>query len=280
MSHQDIERSVKDLGFWYHNIDLRGIMTNPDMGDYPLMRWRGIKPFLPADLKGKSVLDLGCNSGFFSAMLKKRGAGHVVGVDMPEMIEQAKLVAHVYGVDIDLRSQNVYEFVLTNTERFDVVLFLGLFYHLRYPLLVLDRLAEMTREKLFFQTHLVGRPPATGPNTLVIQDDYPVTWKGKDEPVVETEVFNHPDFPRLFFIEKNYCGDGTNWWFANEPCAWAMLRTAGFRNIVKIDALGAEDCFVCEPPESVPDDYLFRLSRCPTFSPRTAPPLPPAGSAA
>ena len=100
----------------------------------------------PQDLTGKTVLDLACNSGFFSIKMKQRGAKHVLGIDVPGQIEQAKLVAEVYNADIELLAQNVYEFMLTNTTQFDYVLFLGLFYHLRHPLLVLDRAAELTRE--------------------------------------------------------------------------------------------------------------------------------------
>jgi tRNA (mo5U34)-methyltransferase len=257
MDRETIEKRVRELGFWYHNLDLGGVMTNPKMGDYPMDRWKALEPFVPKDLRGKTVLDLACNSGFFSTMLKQRGAEYVLGIDVPAKIEQARLVSEVYKVDVDLRSQNVYTFVLTNKMKFDIVLFLGLFYHLRYPLLVLDKAAEFTKEKLFFQSHIVGGPPATGEGALLLRDDYPIT---------EDAIFDHPDYPKTFFIEKSYNGDCSNWWFPNESCVWAMLRSAGFQNIVKCDTPLGDRCFICDAPAAMPThDFDFRLSRCQTF---------------
>jgi tRNA (mo5U34)-methyltransferase len=130
MNRTDIEARVRDFGWWYHNLDLC-VMTNPAMGDYPESRWRVMEPFIPQDLSGKTVLDLACNSGFFSFKMKQLGAKHVLGIDLPRKIEQAKFVAEVLRVpEVELRAQNVYDFVLTNTTQFDYVLFLGLFYHL------------------------------------------------------------------------------------------------------------------------------------------------------
>jgi tRNA (mo5U34)-methyltransferase len=248
-----IKRRVAKLGPWFHNIELDGVQTNPARPDYPMSRWRLLEPYVPEDLTGKTVLDLSCNSGFFSIMMKQRGAKYVLGIDVPPIIEQAKLVTEVLDVDIDLRAQNVYSFVLTNEVKFDYVLFLGLFYHLRHPLLVLDRVAELTKERMFFQTQIRGRTPV----------------EGSLEGLSDRLIFDHPDFPRLSFIEGSYGGDrGTNWFFPNESGILAMLRSAGFRNIVNITSSG-DRCFVADPPKALPwEDFHVRLARCPTFLPR------------
>src|SRR5690242_8806459 len=96
MSRAEIEARVRALSPWFHNLELGGVETAPDhfLGDYPRMVWRAIAPALPQDLSGKSVLDVGCNAGFFSLELKRRGAARVLGVDFdPRYLQQARLAA-------------------------------------------------------------------------------------------------------------------------------------------------------------------------------------------
>lgn len=254
MDRATIESRVRSSGYWYHNLNLHGYQTNPAMGDYPERRWKLLEPFIPQDLSGKTVLDLACNSGFFSIKMKQRGAKHVLGVDVPGQIEQAKFVAELYGADIELIAQNVYEFVLTNSTKFDYVLFLGLFYHLRHPLLVLDRAAELTREKMLFQTQVF--PPPT---------DLPYVPQ-RDFPLKDVGVFERSYFPRMAFVEHKLGGDPTNWWFPNESCVYAMLRSAGFATITPATSPAGDRCYVCTP-EELPkaDNFYFWLSRCPAF---------------
>lgn len=234
-----MREKIAQCGFWYHNIQLAPeVWTNPnDPKAYkPLDRWARIETYIPKDLSGKTVLDLGCNSGFFAAKMKQRGAARVVAVDAaPWSEKQASLVASTFGVDIDIRIQDVHEFCLETREPFDYVLFLGLLYHLRHPLLVLDRLSCLTREKLIIQSVIRGRKPD---GSLDIKDDYLAS---------ETKLFEHPDFPKLLFIEKKFNGDLSNWWFPNENCLLAMLRSSGFQRITRI----SQDIFTCDPPDVI-----------------------------
>jgi len=228
---------IAELGFWYQNIELApGVWTNPDdpRAYKPAERWAQIEAYIPKDLSGQAVLDLGCSSGFFAAMMKRRGATRVVGVDVAPLVEkQASLVADAFGVEFEVYIQDVHEFCLEAQEPFDYVLFLGLLYHLRHPLLILDRLSCLVRQKLFIVTVLRGRKPD---GSLHLEDDYPAS---------ENAVFEHPDFPKLFFIEKKFNADLSNWWFPNESCLRAMLRSSGFQRITRID----HDVFMCDPPE-------------------------------
>ena len=86
LSHDQIRRRVAALGQWFHNIDLNGVQTAPDhfLGDYPAVKWRRFADSIPADLTGKSVLDIGCNAGFYSIEMKRRGADRVLGIDNDE----------------------------------------------------------------------------------------------------------------------------------------------------------------------------------------------------
>src|SRR4051812_41859926 len=81
-----IRRRLTTLGQWFHNLDLNGVPTAPDhfLGDFPAVKWRQLSRHIPADLTGKSVLDIGCNGGFYSLELKKRGARRVLGIDSDE----------------------------------------------------------------------------------------------------------------------------------------------------------------------------------------------------
>jgi tRNA (mo5U34)-methyltransferase len=217
LSRDEIARRVAALGPWFHNLDLGGVPTAPDhfLGDYPAMKWRRFSHTVPQDLTGKTVLDIGCNAGFFSMEMKRRGADRVLGIDFDaDYLAQARFAAEVEGLDIEFRELSVYD-VAALGERFDIVLFMGVLYHLRHPLLALDLIhAHVARDLLVFQSLQRGSRTAGE-----VRQDY-TFW--------ETEHFDRPDYPKLHFIEHSYSADPTNWWVPNAACAEAMLRSAGF----------------------------------------------------
>lgn len=180
------------------------------------MKWERFAKSIPADLRGASVLDVGCNGGFYSIEMKRRGASRVVGIDFdPQYLAQARFAAGICGVEIEFRCLSVYEISMLQ-EKFDWVLFMGVFYHLRHPLLALDLLHEhVVKEWFLFQSMLRGDGDAEP-----LEEDYPFS---------ETGIFDRPQFPKMHFIEHNYSGDPTNWWIPNRACVEAMLRSSGFR---------------------------------------------------
>jgi tRNA (mo5U34)-methyltransferase len=114
-------------------------------------------------------------------------------------------------------------------ERFDLVLFMGLIYHLRHPLLALDLVHEhVAQDLLVYQSLQRGRAEVEP-----LQGDYDF-W--------DTEIFERPGYPRLHFIEKKYSHDETNWWVPNAACSAAMLRSAGFQVIAHPE----EEIFLCK----------------------------------
>jgi tRNA (mo5U34)-methyltransferase len=234
LTTEAIAHRVHELGEWFHNIDLCGVQTAPDhfLGDYPAVKWRRFAAALPADLSGRTVLDIGCNAGFYAIEMKRRGAARVVGIDADQdYLNQARFAAEVIGVDIELHELSVYD-VGTLSERFDIVLFLGVLYHLRHPLLALDLIHEhVARDLLVFQSM------QRGSNAIEpLEGDYPFT---------EVEVFDRPGFPKLHFIERRYADDPTNWWAPNRACSEAMLRSAGFEIIARPE----EEVFICRRQE-------------------------------
>ncbi|MGE5570069.1 MAG: TIGR04290 family methyltransferase [Rhodospirillales bacterium] len=243
---EEIRRRVHDLGEWFHNLNLGGVQTAPEhfLGDYPAVKWRQFQHALPADLRGKTVLDVGCNAGYYSIEMKRRGADRVVGIDNDEgYLAQARFAAQVCGSDIEFRKLSVYD-VAALGERFDIVLFLGVMYHLRHPLLALDLLHEhVAGDLLVFQSMLRGSDEVDR-----VESDYPFA---------ETEIFERPGFPRLHFIEKRYSEDPTNWWIPNRACAEAMLRSAGFEILARPEA----EVYLCKRVETPPGDQLVVYPR-------------------
>lgn len=241
LTTEEIERKVGELGPWFHNLSLRGIQTAPHhfLGDYPSFKWRNFENALPQDLRGMSVLDVGCNGGFYSIQMKLRGADRVLGIDHDEAyLRQAAFAAEVLDLDISFEQLSVYE-VPQLKEQFDLVLFMGVFYHLRHPLLALDLLRQHAAKDWFvFQSMLRGSD-----SVVAVADDYPFSEKA---------VFDQPGYPKMHFVENDYSGDPTNWWIPNRACAEAVLRSAGFR----IESVPEPEVFVCRCDQSA---YLHEL---------------------
>ena len=232
LAPDEIRARVAELGPWFHNIDLDGIQTAPDhfLGDYPAVKWRRFAQAIPADLSGKSVLDIGCNAGFYALEMKRRGAARVLATDYDEgYLRQARFAAQVTGLDIECARLSVYD-VGALAERFDLVLFLGVLYHLRHPLLALDLIREHVVGDLFVCQSLQRGDPGEEP----LDENYPFS---------ETGIFERATYPRLAFIEHRYADDHTNWWVPNRACMKAMLRSAGF----VIEANPEEEVYVCRP---------------------------------
>jgi len=230
LTQDQIRHRVHELGEWFHNLDLRGVRTAPAhfLGDYPAVKWSQFASLIPDDLQGASVLDIGCNAGFYSIEMKRRGAGRVVGIDSdPAYLEQARFASEVCQTPIELRRMSVYD-VAALKERFDWVLFLGVLYHLRYPLLALDLLRDhAVGGRLVFQSMQRGSPQVDSPDS--------------DYPFEERSIFDSPGFPKMHFIEHRYSHDPTNWWIPNRACVEAMLRSSGF----EIESHPEEEIYFC-----------------------------------
>jgi len=226
----DLAARIAELGPWFHNIELGGVWTAPDhfLGNYPHFKFERFAHALPDDLTGKTVLDIGCNAGFYSMEMAKRGADRVVGIDSdPRYLAQARLAAETLGFSdrIELRQLDVYD-VGALGERFDVVVFMGVLYHLRHPLLALDLIHEHAAGDLMvFQTLQRGSQ-----DVIDVPQDHPFYEQGTLKPPT---YFDEPGYPKMHFIEHQYAHDWTNWWAPNRACTEAMLRASGF-NIINV----------------------------------------------
>lgn len=241
---ETLSQRIAELGEWFHNLDLKGVKTAPNhfLGDFPNIKFQQINSALPASLEGATVLDIGCNAGFYSIEMKRRGARRVLGIDVDDRyLSQARFAAETLDLDIEFEKRSVYT-VDEIPGQFDYVFFMGVFYHLRYPLFTLDKVVKKVRGQLVFQTMIRGSESVR-------------QWK-EDYPFWTKDIFHHPDFPAMYFIEKSYSHDPTNWWIPNRAAVEAMLRSSG----LTLESHPEPETWVCSPA-AVKRDGAYVLDR-------------------
>lgn len=234
MSNQE---KIKSLAPWFHNIHLPdGSQTAPNhfLGDFPTFKWKNIQDSIPENLKGWKVLDIGCNAGFYSIELAKRGA-EVLAIDLDEhYLKQAQWVAEQFGLEDKIRFEQKQVYDLAHSEeQFDLVWFMGVFYHLRYPMLALDILTQKTKKMMVFQT--LSLP---GKEEIEVPDDVEFHKR---------EIMKTESWPAMAFIEHKLAGDPTNWWAPNHQGIISMLRSCGF----KLLSMPEDETYVVEKDENV-----------------------------
>jgi tRNA (mo5U34)-methyltransferase len=244
----DPQQQIQALAPWFHNLHLpNGVQTLPNHflgGDFPRFKWQQIEPFLPGDLNGWRVLDVGCNAGFYSFELARRGAS-VLGIDVdPHYLAQARWAVREMGLEgqVELRQMEVYD-LARSSETFDLIWFMGVFYHLRYPLLALDLLAHRTGRLMMFQT-------LTMPGDSVVADT-------ADCSIDDRTPLLDEGWPKMAFLEHRLAGDPTNWWAANHAGVEAMLRSSGLR----VEARPGHEIYLCAPDERAAQSRLLYASQ-------------------
>ncbi|HUS59244.1 MAG TPA: TIGR04290 family methyltransferase [Planctomycetota bacterium] len=234
----DIQSDVKRLGPWFHNLHLPdGTQTAPDhfLGDFPAFKWRAIAGAIPDDLSGWEALDIGCNAGYYSFELAKRGA-RVLAIDHdPHYLEQASWAARRFGLQhlVSFREMEVYDIARID-RTFDLIWFMGVFYHLRYPLFCLDIVAQKLKGLMVFQT------------LTMHGDEVLLDTSGCD--IDHRDAMCEVGWPKMAFIEHELAGDPTNWWAPNHACIEAMLRSCGMRILSRPD----HEVYVCERDHEKP----------------------------
>jgi len=250
MMRQSLRTEIQELGPWFHNIHLpNGEQTAPNhfFGDFPNVKWRQIATHLPSDLNGMRVLDIGCNAGFYSFELAARGA-RVVGIDMDDRyLRQARWAASEKGLEarVSFEKASVYD-VTRLSGRFDIILFMGVFYHLRHPLLALDLLDRLAPDILVFQTLTHGSEDVSA-------------FAARDVNFQSRHRLADPGWPSMAFVEGTFSGDPTNWWIPNHAAVEAMLRSAGFR----IAARPGHEIYLCNHMGDEQRAYVDEAHRAP-----------------
>jgi tRNA (mo5U34)-methyltransferase len=186
---------------WFHSIDLGGGIVTPGAFDTAAVLPR---IGMPEDLTGRSVLDVGAWDGFFSFEAERRGAERVVATDSHAWREPGKegfeLARRLRGSSVEDRDLDVMELAPDTLGTFDLVLFLGVLYHMKEPLLGLERVAAVATGQLIVST------------------------------AVDLVRLRRPAV--AFYPGREYGDDPTNWWGPNPAAVLAMLRSVGFRRTV------------------------------------------------
>jgi tRNA (mo5U34)-methyltransferase len=192
--------------YWHHSIDLGGGVITPGGKSLAICAGEASLIFDRVDLGGLSVLDIGAWNGFFSFEAKRRGARHVLATDSfcwshPDFRgrEAFDVARSALGVDVDAREIDVADLSPESVGEFDVVLYLGVFYHRYDAIESLARAARLAKQVLIVETHL------------------------------DLRDFNFPAM--AFYPGHELNNDPTNWWGPNEHCMQALLAGHGFKDI-------------------------------------------------
>lgn len=217
MSNYEIIAEIEKLR-WYHSIEIeKGIITKGKIkNDILKQKYKGL--CLPDDLTGLSVLDIGANDGFFSFEVEKRGAERIVALELRPENHCISQAIKLKNSKVELIKGSVYDLTPEKFGKFDIVLFLGVFYHLRYPLLALDKISSISNNLMLIETHFLN-------NHLVLDsgEDIPINklYNGLDE-------FSFGQFYRFDEMNK---GDFSNWFSFTRVAIENMLKSAGFDSI-------------------------------------------------
>jgi tRNA (mo5U34)-methyltransferase len=191
---------------WHHSIDLGGGLVTPGGKSLSLCTGEAGLIFDRVDLNGRTVLDIGAWNGFFSFEAKRRGAGRVLATDSycwshPQIRgrETFEIARSALGVEVDAREIDAADLSTESVGDFDVVLYLGVFYHRYDAVEALARIAQLAKQLLIVETHLDNR---------------------------------ELDTPSMrFYPGRELNNDPTNWWGPNEQCVMALLLGQGFTDI-------------------------------------------------
>jgi tRNA (mo5U34)-methyltransferase len=202
-SRRQIERLTK-LG-WYHSIELPGGSVVEGHQTIQQLRTR-IRQFpIPEDLTGKRVLDIGAWDGWFSFEMERRGA-EVLALDATRntrLLEAKNLL----GSRIDYHISDICRTTAKDLGTFDIVLFLGVLYHVKHPILALENVCGMCRDMACIESFVTDSDPAA-------------------LPLME------------FYETTELRGQLDNWVGPNAACLLAFCRTAGFARVDFESSLG------------------------------------------
>jgi len=226
---------------WWHSIDLGEGRVTPGAHKLEELQENYALFGLPEDLTGLRVLDIGCWDGFYSFEAERRGA-EVVAVDCwrPEKF----FVAHAaLNSRVQFHELSVYEVTKQRLGTFDIVFFLGVLYHLRHPLLALERVCEVTRGLALLESHVIDHARDTA-------------------------------YPNMEFYEWDELGGQyDNWWGPNSECMLRMTRAAGFARVEPLrpqlsrNVLKAQRRWEHWPEEAQPSLHLRAATNAINFQP-------------
>jgi len=224
---EEIRRKIEELGKeepWFHCIDLGcGIKTMPATLPHLQNLWDRISEYLPNDLSGQSVLDIGCNAGFFSVQAKKRNADSVLGIDLSDgFLKQAEFVKDVLNLEIEYKKMSVFQLPELN-RKFDIVLCLGVIYHCADPFSAARCVESVTERMAVVESAVVNYESVT--DKAMWELVFP-GYKSRSDSPTDTE--------------SSY-----NWWFPNMEGLKVLFQTAGFEKVETLHQIENRGAIIC-----------------------------------
>lgn len=227
LTDDEVRARIAAVPHWYHPIEVRPGIVTPGPND---ARTVLATLDLPVDCLGMRALDLGTRDGFFAFELERRGAD-VVAVDYMAMTDSGFAVAaELLGSRVTYLQRNLYEVAPEDLGTFDIVLFLGLLYHLPDPLGALRVVRRVTRQRMYLETLVLDFGPEL--------DELPLM---------------------RFFAGSSWAGDPTNYWGPNRRCIEAMLVETEFA-AQRVTRFGDRGVFACEAMSNPAAAYYIQVA--------------------
>jgi tRNA (mo5U34)-methyltransferase len=222
-----VKHQVESEHYWFQKIELYPGYFTPGWSDPRVEKLPHYG--LPEDLTGLRVLDIGCAEGFFSFEAERRGAREVIGIDsFPDSIRRFNIVKLARQSNANAFLMNVYDLEPKRLGTFDLVLFYGVFYHLKHPQYALERIRSVCTGDLLFQTHMYEEPAVKGTPWARF---YPHGYTQGD---------------------KRETWDVTVFWLFNSACCVAMLDHVGFTDVEIISTDPGPFVVRAKSPERTP----------------------------
>lgn len=202
-----IRQEVESEEYWFHKIDLGNGLVTPGWSDprEDKLPYYG----LPEDLTGARVLDIGCAEGFFSFECERRGAAEVIAIDsFADSVRRFNICRTALGSKATAFLTNVYDLKESTFGTFDLVLFYGVLYHLRHPLLALEKILEVCSGTMLLQTAIHEEP---GLSAIPMAKYHP---RGMESGTADKPFF-----------------DPTVFWLPNREAVRAMAFGSGFDDV-------------------------------------------------
>jgi tRNA (mo5U34)-methyltransferase len=218
---EDLKTRVARHPFWYHHIELPGGVVTPGVNPLNMEAYQ-----IPKDLSGKRVLDVGAWDGYWTFEALKRGAREVLAIDdfsdymgfLSTEHRQAwatfDLCRQALGHDQKVCQReevSVYDVTESRFGRFDVIFFFGTLYHLRHPLLALDRLGAVCDESIHVES--------------AICDDHSPYRGGLGQGYAGGQMVME------FYPRNELANNATNWWSPTLHCLANMVAASGFARV-------------------------------------------------
>ncbi len=243
MDDAEILAQIGTVEHWYHRIEIRPGIVTPGTHASP----QALQELnLPLDCSGRTALDLGTRDGFFAFELERRGA-HVTAIDyMSSASTGFKVASDLLGSKVHFVQDNVYKVSPDTYGTFDIVLFLGLLYHLPDPLGALDIVRSVCRESLYIETQIID-------HAVLLNDGSFRSLESLSPALKEIPLMQ-------FYPDNSLHADYTNYWAPNASCLEAMLRETRFE-VLERKIQGDRAVLQCKAVTDPTKSYLTAIAR-------------------